>query len=82
MRQQVLLCDTDECPSAFIPPGPYRAPKPGGKPVSAGAFLVDVVETRDRADAAGWVTHARTGPDTWVDLCPACIETARREAAS
>lgn len=82
MRQQALLCDTDGCPSSFVPTGTHRNPNPGGRPIAAGGFLVDVVTTRDRAEAAGWVTHIRTGTDTWIDLCPACIETARREATS
>lgn len=80
MRQNAILCDTDGCPSFFVPTGSHQHPKPGGKPVSGGAFLVDVVTARDRAADAGWVTSVKTGPDNWIDICPGCITIAEQEA--
>lgn len=80
MRQNVILCDTEGCAGFFVPSGSHQHPNPGGKRVSGGAFLVDIVTTRDRAAEAGWVTSVKTGSDSWIDICPACIATAEKEA--
>jgi hypothetical protein len=80
MRQNVLLCDMDDCQGFFVPKGSHQHPYPGRKPVSSGAFLVDIVTTRDRAEEAGWVTSVKTGLDTWIDICPCCIAAAEKEA--
>lgn len=81
MRQQVLLCDTEGCRSFFLPlPGRHQHPAPHGKPISSGAFLVDIVTTRDRAEEAGWVTAVSTGHGSLFDLCPGCIAAAEQEA--
>lgn len=80
MRQNVILCDTDGCEGFFIPPGPNQHPHPGGKRITSGAFLVDIVTARQRAETAGWITSVKTGPDNWIDICPGCITIAEQEA--
>lgn len=77
MRTNVMLCDAEECTSYLVPQS-HLHPQPYGKPRS-GNWLSDTVHADEEAMAADWVVAIKTDEGR-IDLCPACIAAAEKEA--